>query len=74
MPHSDSEGEEIDDLEFDAGTSEAEQDEDAEADEDTIDPLDNDADDASEGDDVCSYPSFCLTFNFHHPGFSLRRL
>ncbi|KAF7967086.1 hypothetical protein HWV62_35885, partial [Athelia sp. TMB] len=51
MPHSDSEGEEIDDLEFDAGTSEAEQDEDAEADEDAIDPLDNDADDASEGDD-----------------------
>lgn len=52
MAHSDSEGDEIDDLEFENGTSEAEQDEDAEADDDTLDPLDNDVDDATEGDDV----------------------
>lgn len=53
MPGTDSEGEENDDLEFENGTSEAEQDEDAEQ-EDDIDPMDNDGDDATEGDDVRS--------------------
>lgn len=72
MPPSDSEGEEIDD-EFENGTSEAEQDEDAEAEED-IDPLDNDGDDATEGDDVGSNQLCCLAFNHHHSGLSVRRL
>jgi hypothetical protein len=51
---SDSEGDEIDDLEFENGTSDADGEEE-EADEEVLDALDNDPDDATEGDDaVCS--------------------
>lgn len=52
MAHSDSEGDEIGDLEFENGTSEADGDEEAEADDEILDALENEADDATEGDDV----------------------
>jgi transcriptional activator SPT8 len=53
MAPSESEGDEIDDIEFENGTSDADGDEE-EADEEVLDTLDNDLDDATEGDDVCS--------------------
>lgn len=58
MAHSDSDGEEIDDLEFENGTSDADGEDDAEVDDDI---LDNDADDVTEGDDVC-YCSYSTLF------------
>jgi hypothetical protein len=58
MAPSDSEGDEIDDLEFENGTSDADGDEE-EGDEEVLDALDNDPDDATEGDEVCSIGSFC---------------
>jgi hypothetical protein len=50
MAPSESDGDEIDDLEFENGTSDAEGDE--EGDEEVLDALD--PDDATDGDDVCS--------------------
>lgn len=58
MAHSDSEGDEVDDLEFENGTSDADGEEDA--DEDILDALDNDAEDVTEGDDVCYCSYFTL--------------
>lgn len=54
MAHSESEGDEIDDLEFENGTSDADGEEE-EVDEEVLDALDNDPDDATEGDDVCFF-------------------
>lgn len=51
MAPSESDGDEIDDLEFENGTSDAEGEEE-EVDEEVLDALD--PDDATEGDDVCS--------------------
>jgi hypothetical protein len=57
MAPSESEGDEMDDLETENGTSDA----DGEEEEVDEDVLDNDPDDATEGDDVCSIQSLlCL--------------
>lgn len=53
MAHSDSEGDEMEDLEFENGTS-ADGDEEAEVDDEILDSLDNDPDDVTEGDEVSS--------------------
>lgn len=52
MAHSDSDGDEMEDLEFENGTSEADGDEEAEVDDEILDALDNDPDDATEADEV----------------------
>jgi hypothetical protein len=54
MAPSESEGEEIDDLETENGTSDADGEEEEVDEEVLLDALDNDPDDATEGDDVCS--------------------
>jgi hypothetical protein len=71
MAPSESEGDEIDDLEFENGTSDAEGDEE-EADEEVLEALDNDPDDATEGDDVCSVRSFLRLLILYRFVYSLR--
>jgi transcriptional activator SPT8 len=52
MAHSDSEGETIDDLEFDARTTDGDAEEENDIDEDLLGALDNGVDEATEADEV----------------------
>lgn len=58
MAASESDGDEVDDLEFENGTSDADGEE--EADEEIPDALENDPDDVTEGDDVCVFLAISL--------------
>lgn len=54
MAHSDSEGETIDDLEFETRSIDADAEEENDVDEDLLGALDNGVDEATGADEVCS--------------------
>jgi hypothetical protein len=70
MAHSDSEGETIDDLEFETRSIDADAEEENDVDEDLLGALDNGVDEATEADEVCSriniYYYLVLTSMFMH--------
>jgi len=63
MAHSDSEGETIDDLEFETRTTDADGEEDNEIDEDLLGALENGVEDASEVEEV---GQICLSIRYCH--------
>jgi len=67
MAHSDSEGETIDDLEFETRTSDADAEEENDIDEDLLGALDNGVDEATEVDEVCMTSECLLLLLYSSP-------
>jgi hypothetical protein len=74
MAHSDSEGETIDDLEFETRITDGDAEEENDIDEDLLGALDNSVDEATEADEVCRSFECVLLEASAYTGLSFGRL